>query len=335
MTLPQPTTSQAPTADAATGDAASAAGTSADTIVTYPRGDTANTGVVLHCEQLGDEHTSVDVTAGARWAVLLDASSCHPVDAGWPDQGPDRAVLRLTGGPASDSAPGLASGDRPILDCVVAATDGATLHLGADIPVRKGTPGWAFVVAHIVDDVSGIAEGDRVEVVVDAEHRRALSHGHSGCHLAALALNRAVAGRWGKDTRRDGLGQPDFDAAAIESSRIGAFGSVDRYRLNKSLRRKGFDTDGLAEQLPELEAAINTTLAGWAAGDAPMRVEAAGPRLTDRRSWVCELPEGTVQIPCGGTHAHSLAELGGARVALAIDDADGTPVLAMTTTVGA
>lgn len=295
----------------------------ADTIVSYPRGDTANTGVVLHCEPLADAQASPDAAAGTRWAVLLDASSCHPVDAGWPDQGPDRAVLRLP------------TGERAILDCVVAATDGDALHLGADIPVRKGTPGWAFVVAHIVDDVSDIAEGDRVELEVDADYRRALSLGHSGCHLAALALNRALAARWGKDTRTDGLGQPDFDAAAIESSRIGEYGSVDTYRLNKSLRRKGFDTDGLAEQLPGIEEAINATLAEWVAGDAAIRVESEGPRLTDRRSWVCELPEATVRIPCGGTHASSLAELGQVRVRLELAEVDGTPVLTMTTAVGA
>ncbi|WP_082716925.1 hypothetical protein [Microterricola viridarii] len=311
MTLPRPEN---------TDDTAGGVLSGADTIVSYPRGDTANTAVVLHCEPLGDG--AADAAGTARWAVLLDTSSCHPVDAGWPDQGPDRAVLRL------------ADGDRPIIDCVVAATDGTALHLGSGIPVRKGTPGWAFVVAHIVDDPSGIAEGHRVEVVVDADYRLALSHGHSGCHLAALALNRALAARWGKAIRNDGLGQPDFDGAAIDSSRIAEYGSVDTYRLNKSLRRKGFDTEGLADQLPVLEEAINATLAGWVAGDAPIRVEAEGPRLTDRRSWVCELPEATVSIPCGGTHAHSLAELGQVRVVLTLDEVDGTPVLTMTTAVG-
>ncbi|WP_083364783.1 alanyl-tRNA editing protein [Microterricola viridarii] len=309
MTLPRPEH----TDDDALTDSLSGS----DTIVSYPRGDTANTGVVLHVAELAP-----DAAGTPRWAVLLDTSSCHPVDAGWPDQGADRAVLQLAGG------------ERPIVDCVVAATDGTALHLGSDIPVRKGTPGWAFLVAHIVDDASGIAEGDRVELVVDADYRRALSLGHSGCHLAALALNRALAGRWSKETRTDGLGQPDFDASAIDSSRIGEFGSVDTYRLNKSLRRKGFDTEGLTGELPALEAAINATLAEWVAGDAPIRIDADGPRLTDRRSWVCELPEGTVSIPCGGTHAHSLAELGETRVALSLDEADGTPVLTMTTAVG-
>ena len=315
MTLPQPDPS-----DTDPTDAGKLSGT--DTIVSYARGDTANTGIVLHREALP---AAAD---GPRWAVLLDTTSCHPVNAGWPDQGADRAVLQ----PSASSGP---VQPMPVLDCVVAATDGTALLLGADVPVRPGTPGWAFVVAHIVEDASGLAEGERVELVVDADYRRALSLGHSGCHLAALALNRSMAGRWGKEVRADGLGSPDFDGIAIESSRIGEFGSVDTYRLNKSLRRKGFDTEGLADALPEIGAAINAALAEWTGGPGLIRVDAEGPRLSDRRHWVCELPDGTVRIPCGGTHARSLAELGTVTVALDLGDVDGTPVLTMRTTVSA
>ncbi|WP_235496758.1 metal-dependent hydrolase [Leifsonia sp. Root4] len=315
MTLPQPDTS-----DTDPIDAGKLSGT--DTIVSYARGDTANTGIVLHREALPS------AADDPRWAVLLDTTSCHPVNAGWPDQGADRAVLQ----PAASSGP---VQPMPVLDCVVAATDGTALLLGADIPVRPGTPGWAFVVAHIVEDASGLADGERVELVVDAAYRRALSLGHSGCHLAALALNRAMADRWGKEVRADGLGSPDFDGIAIESSRIGEFGSVDTYRLNKSLRRKGFDAEGLADALPEIGAAINAALAEWTGGPGQIRVGAEGPRLSDRRHWVCELPDGTVRIPCGGTHASSLAELGTVTVALELGDVDGTPVLTMRTTVSA
>lgn len=303
MTLPQPDT----------GSDAPLGGT--DTIVSYPRGGTENTGVVLHVHELP---TGPD---GARWAVLLDTTSCHPVDPGWPDQGADHAVLRFDGV------------ILPVLDCVVAATDGATLYLGSDIPVRKGTAGWSFLVAHIVGDARGLAEGNKVEVRVDSEYRTALSLGHSGCHLASLALNRALSGRWSKEVRSDGLGQPDFDALAIESSRITERGATDVYRLNKSLRRKGFDSAGLEVGLQQLADEANATLAGWTASGGAIRIDADGPRLTDRRYWVCELPEATVSIPCGGTHAHSLAELGRVTVALELAEVDATPVLTMTTTV--
>ena len=101
---------------------------SSDTVVSYPAGVVDGAGTVVHLEPLGD----------GRTAVLLDATPCHPVDAGWPDQGADHATLSWEGGSAS------------VVDCVVAATDGTQLYLGADIPVRKGTEGWAFVVAHLV-----------------------------------------------------------------------------------------------------------------------------------------------------------------------------------------
>ena len=139
-------------------------------------------------------------------------------------------------------------------------------------------------------------------VVVDEEYRNALSVGHTACHLASLALNRAVADRWTKEVRLDGLGEPDFDGAAIAGSTIRPKGSTDVFRLNKSLRRKGFSTDGLAEQLADIEAATAATLSAWISEDAPVHIDVSGPGLTDRRSWVADLAEASVSIPCGGTH---------------------------------
>jgi alanyl-tRNA synthetase len=172
-----------------------------------------------------------------------------------------------------------------------------------------------------------------VTVEVDAEHRRALSLGHTACHLASLALNEALADRWTKQPKTDALGRPDFDKEAIESSVIVPWGSRDRFRLNKSLRRKGFPTDGLGDDLAALGERIDATLAQWVEAAADVRIERDGDLLTDRRYWVCELPEGTARIACGGTHAASLAELESVRVGLAIEDDDGTPVLVMTTAV--
>ena len=63
-----------------------------------------------------------------------------------------------------------------------------------------------------------------------------------------------------------------------------------------------------------------------------MRVERDGDGLTDLRHWVCELPGGSARIPCGGTHAHSLAELGRVQVRFESGDDAGTPVLVMRTT---
>jgi alanyl-tRNA synthetase len=284
-----------------------------DTRVTYPAGATDASATVVHVETLQD----------GKAAVLLDSTSCHPVDAGWPDQGADRAVLHREN-----------RDDIPLVDCVVAATDGRMLYLGAEIPVRKGEDGWAFVVAHVIDAAAavGLDEGDAVDVRVDPEYRRALSIGHTACHVASLALNRAVADHWTKDARPDALGSPDFDGLAIESSLIHENGSVDRFRLNKSLRRKGFTTDGLADELASIRSTVNSVLAQWHEAGSDIRIDRDGDGLTDRRYWTCELDRTAVSIPCGGTHASSLAALGTVLVELTIADADGTPVLTMETT---
>lgn len=281
-----------------------------DTLVTFPSGSLTERATVRSVH-----------TDNGRQRVLTDRTPFHPVDHGWPDQGPDRGTLDRGGGSVA------------VVDCVVGATDGTDLFVGADVPVRRGEPGWSFVVVHTVDaGVLELAAGDEVTLTVDAEHRAALSAGHTGCHLAALALNAALAGRWRKIPRTDSLGRPDFDGAAIVSSRIEPFGSVDEYRLGRSLRKSGFDPAGLADELPALAAAINTTLAGWVEAGGAVRVDTAGPALTDRREWVCELPDGTSRIPCGGTHVRSTADIAPVRVRLTLDESGQR--LTMHTTVG-
>ena len=99
----------------------------------------------------------------------------------------------------------------------------------------------------------------------------------------------------------------------------------------RSLRKKGFDVDGLAAALPDIAAAANRQLSGWVATRAPVEIRVSGPRLTDLREWVCALPEGTQRIPCGGTHLRSLAEVDAIAVELAYDQALGE--LVMTTRV--
>ena len=285
------------------------------TRVTYPAGAVASEGEVLRVDDLAD---------GTR-AVVLDATACHPVDAAWPDQPADRAVLRVRGAGIE------------VLDCVVGAAstdpaEDATLHVGADVPVKKGADGWSFVAVHVVPGGSDVRVGDAVEVAVDPEHRRALSAGHTGCHLASLALDRALADAWTKDVPTDALGAPGFDALAIATSRIGPWSSVDTYRLGKSLRKKGFVPAALVERLDEVRAAVDATLAGWVASGAAARIEREGDLLTSRRSWVCELPGGTARIPCGGTHIAGLDELASITIDLEVEEADGAVVVRMRTT---
>jgi alanyl-tRNA synthetase len=278
------------------------------TTITYSSGATASTGTVVHVADVGD----------GRTAVVVDTTAFHPVDTAWPDQPADRGSLRF--GEAT----------LPIVDAVVGATQGDGLVLGPDVPVRTGTDGWTFVVAHIVAG-AGIAEGDTVEIEADAAYRAALSAGHTACHLASLALDAALADAWRKQAPADALGAPAFDALAIQESRILADGSRDVYRIGKSLRRKGFDPAAL-DDLPDLAARVNTTLAEWISAGGAVRIESNGPQLADRRTWVCELPAAEVRIPCGGTHVSSLSELASATVSLESVPVEGGFQVVMTTT---
>lgn len=280
-----------------------------DTVVDYPTGGTASEGTVLHLEPIAD----------GRLAVLLDRTALHPVDAVWPDQPADRGSLVTRAGERIE-----------VLDARVAATDGGRLLVGADIPVRTGTPGWTFAVAHLVAADAGLAEGERVRVEVDAALRRSLSIGHTACHLASLALDRVLASAWGKEVAVDALGAPAFDALAIEESRILEAGSRDVYRIGKSLRKKGFDPAAFDD--PErLAHEVDAILAEWVASRSAVRVEAPDPALGARRTWVCELPDGEARIPCGGTHVASLAELAGVRVRFEVEDVPGARSIVMHT----
>jgi alanyl-tRNA synthetase len=286
-----------------------------DTQVLYPAGATEADSRVLHIEPIAGDFEP------GRAVVILDRTAFHPVDAAWPDQGPDRGVLR-----AGDA-------EIPVLDCVVGATDGTELFLGADIPVRKGTEGWGFVVAHIIPQSDDLAEGDAVTVEVDAAYRTALSAGHSGCHLASLALNAALAGAWSKDGPVDGLGAPEFDETAIVDSTIFENGSRDVYRVGKSMRKKGFDPAALDDPAA-LAATVNATLASWIAAGGEIRIDREGDGLTDRRYWVAEISGKQVRSACGGTHVSSLAELGAVTVTLTTEQLEGAIGMTMETRVG-
>jgi alanyl-tRNA synthetase len=284
-----------------------------DTRVSYPAGALASTGTVLHTEAAVD----------GRRVVLLDDSACHPVDSAWPDQPADRATLTVNGTVLD------------VLDCVVGATDGATLYLGAEVPVRKGTDGWAFVTAHLVDDAAateaGLVEGAEASIAVDADYRHALSVGHTACHLASLALNAELTESWSKPAPSDALDHPNFDALAIETSRIEERGSVDIYRIGKSLRKKGFAPARLVDDLGEVETGVDARLTAWVTSGAAASVERDGELLTDRRYWTTTLDGRAVSIPCGGTHVATLAELSAPQVTLHAEQSDSALELRMTT----
>ncbi|GAA3759485.1 hypothetical protein GCM10022240_10120 [Microbacterium kribbense] len=257
-------------------------------------------------------------TAGG--VVVLDVTPFHPVDHTWPDQPGDCGVLR--------------SGDDRVrvVEAVMAATDAeGTLFVGTDIPVKRGAEGWTWLVGHRLetDAPAWLVPGATVTAEVDAVRRAALSRGHSACHLSSLALDLALADLWRKDPGTDPLGSPDFESRANQSSSIHADGSVDGYRLGKSLRKAGFDSAGFAASLPERAERINAQLAAWVAVGGTSRIAVEGPTITDRRTWECTLPEGEVGFACGGTHVGSLSAFSAITVALDLSDPQ---LLVMTTT---
>ena len=281
---------------------------SSSTVVTFPSGSLVESARVV------DVHS---VAEGA--VVVLDRTPFHPVDHTWPDQPGDRGSLRL------DDV------EVAVSEAIMAAvSDEGEVAVGADIPVKRGAAGWTWLVGHRVDAVpSALAAGAAAEATVDAERRAGLSRGHTACHLASLALDLAVADLWRKDPGSDALGSPDFEGRANQTSFINVGGAVDEYRLGKSLRKAGFDTEGFAASLAEREERINARLAAWVASGAPSRIEVDGETIVDRRRWVCVLPEGTASILCGGTHVSSLAEFASIRVSLDLTDPQ---LLEMTTT---
>ncbi|MGW0805063.1 metal-dependent hydrolase [Nonomuraea sp. NPDC002799] len=261
------------------------------TVVTFPDGRVRGRSPIVGAVPVGDRH-----------GLVVAETPFHPLDHTWPDQPADRGAI----------------GGLPVVDCVTGAqSNSGEVFLGDAVPVRRGTEGWEWLVVHVTE--APLPVGAEVDLDVDAAFRTALSAGHTACHLAALALNAALAGRWRKEAPSDQLGHPDFDQAAITSSRIEPRGSVDVYRLGKSLRKKGFSAEGL--DWPVVAREVNDRLAAWVAAGAPVRLEVPGPGLTARRMWHCALPEGEAAIPCGGTHVANTAELGLVEVELVPEDA--------------
>ncbi|MCZ2523740.1 metal-dependent hydrolase [Streptomyces sp. HB2AG] len=297
------------------------------TEVTFPSGATTGRSAVVAALPMPED----------RLGVVTAATPFHPLDHTWPDQPGDTGTLSVAG-------EGPAAGTWRVVDCLTAAQDPQTgeLRVGTDIPVRRGDETWTWQVLHVLEvpaakaatDPSSLSDafvGHEAELSVDAGRRAALSAAHTGCHLFALALNEALADRWRKEVRTDGLGNPDFDSLAMDTSRIGEEASTDVYRIGKSLRKKGFTSDGLADALPAITETVNARLAGWVAAGAPVRIDTPGPELTAHRRWTCALPEAgePVSLSCGGTHPHSLGELAALRTELTLSE-DGTQLTAVT-----
>ncbi|MFQ2802310.1 hypothetical protein ACK3YI_05595 [Aeromonas caviae] len=239
--------------------------------------------------------------------LVTDLTPFHPQSHLWPDQPGDVGTVRWEGGEAA------------VGPCRMGAiSPEGELFVDTEIPVKRGADGWAFVVVHHLAGSHHLAIGSPVELTVDAEARHALSLGHSACHLVALALNRALTPYWRKETSElDALGQPDFDRLAIQLSRVEPRGSKEQYRIGKSLRKKGINSEALLADLDRIALQVNEQLMRWLKEGGEIRRSRAGEAIIDSRYWHGMLEGREITIPCGGTHVGSLTELGQVQVTLA------------------
>lgn len=247
--------------------------------------------------------------------LITDVTPFHPVSHIWPDHPADRGFVSV-------------NGEQYIVeDCLVGAIEQSTgkLSVAADIPVKRDTEGWAFVVVHqLPASASMINIGDEVELSVDKEYQASLSRGHSAGHIAFLALNKVLAeSYWRKDAdRKDPLGSYDFNSYAQVTSFVTPELCTDNYRLGKTLKKRGLNVADMLANLKEVETDINQMIAGWLAESTSVAMRLEGEALTDSRYWEWQLNADTlVSIPCGGTHIENTSELKALSVKLTqLDD---------------
>lgn len=233
--------------------------------------------------------------------VVTQSTPFHPVSHIWPDHPADQGMVIHAGK------------QYQVNNCVVGAIDLATnsLFIAQDIPVKRDTDGWVFVVVHIITGTIDFDIGNTVTLSVDREYQQSLSRGHSAGHLSSLALNKVLHNDfWRKEpTRRDELGYYDFHSYAQEKSEVTPDLCTDTYRLGKTLRKRGLNSADLLAELNLVAERINLQLSDWVALKTAVVMRREGDHLTDSRYWQCNLgSEGVIEIPCGGTHILSLSE---------------------------
>ncbi|MEZ9516001.1 alanyl-tRNA editing protein [Vibrio splendidus] len=235
--------------------------------------------------------------------LITDMTPFHPVSHIWPDHPADRGFVSV-------------NGEQYIVeDCLVGAVEQSTgkLHIAADIPVKRNTEGWVFVVVHqLPASASMININDEVGLTVDKEYQASLSRGHSAGHIAFLALNKVLAeSYWRKDAdRKDPLGSYDFNSYAQVTSFVTPELCTDKYRLGKTLKKRGLNVADMLANLDGIEADINQMISSWLAESTLVAMRLEGEALTDSRYWEWQLDSDTlVSIPCGGTHIENTSEL--------------------------
>lgn len=274
------------------------------TLVSFFRGEIEDTG---HIVLLYSDET--------RNVIVCDRSPFHPQDNIWPDQPGDtgRIVWNDTIAHVSDTVtwPIYIFDEDPVFDPM--------------LRTKRQDENYIFLTAHIVRDITTLDQptsfsslltsesiGIEVQMQVDEDYRQRLNRAHSASHLMGLALNKATARLWLKDTVRDTLGNPHFERATLQESRIYPGRSVDVYRIGKSLRKSGFDTVLFMSDLPRLEGEVAQTLNQWITEYAaePITIQADSDLLNAQRRWTSKFGDIDVSMPCGGTHPKHIGDVG-------------------------
>lgn len=243
-------------------------------------------------EQTTVKHS--EVLSGVR-TIVAACTPCHAESPSWPDQPPDQAVVEW--------------GDRRInIEPVVLAWDEHRLqHPRADRQDQR------LVVAHKVVGGSppDIASGDPITIRVDKERRGNLSRAHTASHLFALALNEVTGAMWRKaPPRLDSRSNPDFDSLCIAESKIDEHGSLETYRLGKSIRKKGLQTQELTDGWVGVVDRAAALCRDFIRTGAEVSVAPSQPcEYSERRSWLAGAPIDAV-VPCGGSHVQRTSDVG-------------------------
>ncbi|WOH63872.1 hypothetical protein [Bradyrhizobium sp. BWA-3-5] len=268
------------------------------TIVTYPGGSISELARVTN---LYDGENGVQV-------VVTDVTPFHPLDPWWPDQPSDRGIINVIG-------------QAWVIDgAVLVGTkqDRSEIRIGDPKGVKRSDPSWSWSVGHVVFGSPTGKEliNAKCRLEVDPEYRRAIAVGHTACHIAALALNERLETYWTKSIVKDSFGRNDFDRAAIVFSRIEEFGSIDRYRIGKGVRKAGFSSDRFWSDCDTLASEIEVGSNQILNEIASIDVAPDHTPFHARRNWVAVHKNARLQIPCGGVHVRNPREIANMNIKL-------------------
>jgi alanyl-tRNA synthetase len=272
------------------------------TEILFPSGSLTTEAVVVWSKLHHGEHDT-------HLHVITTRTPFHPIAHIWPDQPGDIGTLFL------------GVNDYVIVGSHVAAfnpSNGVLLQDKA-ITARQSDPDWVYHVVHEIGVGSAQLSddsfvGNKVTLKVDPVYRAQLARTHTSCHLMSLALNKVVAGYWSKEVKLDSLGNPDFDQLAIQESTMDTVEARDTYRLGKSLRKSGFDSESFLKNLDTIATSIASQVNDWIDQGFDVVIQSDSSTLNGRRYWKALLSGSPAIIPCGGVHVAQSNQLAPVKI---------------------